>query len=109
MCSWDRRLHRYLSVEQEAHQAVAQLSHVFAGHPLDRFPPWRALPQLDLQQPFPLSPEFQGRGQDPEGLLRLPELQLQPAVHHHPRAVSIGVHRVCNQQQGLVTKLTTRF
>lgn len=103
-----RSQHQYLGVEQEADQAITQLLRVSAGHPLDCWPPCWTLSQLGLQQPLPLSPEGKSWGQGPEGLLWLLQLQLQPAVHQHPRTVSIGVHRVRYQQQSLMIRLISR-
>lgn len=95
-------LHHYLSVEQEADQAFTQLLQDFAGHPLDRRSLHCALSQLGQQEALPLTPECKSCGQHLQGLLGLPQLQLQPAVHHQARTVGITVHGVCYQQQSLM-------
>ncbi|TNN66621.1 hypothetical protein EYF80_023155 [Liparis tanakae] len=94
-------LHPYLSVEQEADQAFTQLLQDSAGHPLDLSSLHCALSQLGQQEALPLPPECERCGQHLQGLLGLPQLQLQPAVHHQARTVGVTVHGVCYQQQSL--------
>lgn len=95
---------RYLRVEQEANQTFTQLLHDFAGCHLDCGRPVikRVMRQLGQQEALPLSPQGKSCGKCMQGLLCLPQIYLQPAVHYQTRTVSIAVNGVSYQKQRLV-------